>query len=157
MTTKKIRKVQRASSLHRSAGPSKAEKARKFILITCYEKGQGPTYTEIQKATGGVGDTSGPYRGLAAEKHITFTPGDYRSAKLTPEGVRYVEETYGVRRAGMIARPGLATTRPNVEKLIALNVALPRGVLEDVRVQLEERKEEIDTQLRAVDAALATG
>jgi hypothetical protein len=138
MTTKKTRKATRSAHVpRRRVGPSKVSIATEFVVDYIRKYGKGPTYTMIQKASN-VGDTSALFAKLVKNKVITYTPGDYTTARLVGDS----------RGPG----PGLAATRPAPPPL---NVALPRPVLEMVKAKLEEEQRTLDTQLRAVDAALA--
>jgi hypothetical protein len=169
MKTKTTRKAGRSTATGRvvrhRVGPSKAEKARKFVLYFICDNGHGPTYTEIQRATS-VGDTTALYRGLVEAGLITFKAGDYRTARLTPEGVRHVEETLGHTRADKprASGPGIARTTPDADKIVSLNIALPMGMLEELAAVVEEkrkiagdREKVFDATRRAIAAAIATG
>jgi len=131
MGTKRIkskgaaRNVRRVTAHRRTRTTgSKAAKAREY-LVKCLAAGHQPTYTEIQNATG-VGDTTQVFRKLAADGVITYTPGDYTSARLcTP-----------------------------LEADGSVVVKLSPAVLSGMREQLCKQRAEVESQIASIDSAL---
>ena len=106
---------------------SKAAKAREFVVKYIAQNGRGPTYTQVQEATG-VGDTTQVFRKLSVDGVITYEPGDYTTARLCTDKANGAGD--------------------------GLVVKLSPAVLAEVRAQLLSRRADPDGEIAAIDEVL---